>query len=346
MSTELAPVFEFPTELATSRDDLIMAWLAGRNEATQLGYLSDLGQFQLWTRAPTVHAAVEALLRAGPGRANEIIISYHAYMKEKSVITDGKEFKGLSSATINRRLAAIRSIVKFGRTIGLINWSLDVSNEKKSKDEKRRDTSGPDLADTRLLFRAADAMGDGKLAKRDRAIAALLFDLGLRRAEVCRLDLADVELNLDLSGSHPLAVWVIGKGKTERKRITLPKPTAELLLCWIDVRGYERGPLFHRCDGHDVDPDAHITGETIRGITARLSAMAGLKRVRPHGLRHSAATTLLDQGCRVQDVQKFGRWATLDMVLTYEDARHDTAGELAGLLARRRQDSKGKPRRP
>ena len=78
----------------------------------------------------------------------------------------------------------------------------------------------------------------------------------------------------------------------------------------------------------------------------RLSAMAGLKRVRPHGLRHSAATTLLDQGCRVQDVQKFGRWATLDMVLTYEDARHDTAGELAGLLARRRQDSKGKPRRP
>ena len=196
-----------------------MAWLAGRNEATQLGYLSDLGQFQLWTRAPTVHAAVEALLRAGPGRANEIIISYRAYMKEKHVITDGNEFKGLSNATINRRLAAIRSIVKFGRTIGLINWSLDVSNEKKSKDEKRRDTSGPDLADTRLLFRAADRMGDRKLARRDRAIAALLFDLGLRRAEVCKLDLADVELNLDLPITRPLegAVWVLGKGKTERQ---------------------------------------------------------------------------------------------------------------------------------
>jgi len=341
MSTELAPVFEFPTALAASKNDVIERWLAGRNEATQLGYLSDLGQFQLWARAPTVHAAVEALLRAGPGRANEIIITYHAYMKEKLVITDGKEFKGLSASTINRRLAAIRSIIKFGRTIGLINWSLDVRNERKTRGENRRDTRGPDLADTRLLFRTAAAMGHHKLAIRDRAILAMLFDLGLRRAEVCNLDLADVELDLPIT--NPLAVWVIGKGRTERERMTLPDATAGLLMRWIEVRGNEPGPLFQRCDGHDVSPDVRITGETIRGITARLSAMAGLKRVRPHGLRHAAATTLLNEGRRVQDVQKFGRWATLDMVLTYEDARHDTAGELAGLLARRRQD-RGKPR--
>src|SRR5271166_442908 len=109
-----------------------------------------------------------------PGMANRIVLAYHAYMKEQKVVHGENEFKGLSSATINRRLAAIRSMVKFGRRIGVITWSLDTPGERT---EKRGDMKGPDLADTRLLFRAADRSGDSKRAKRDRAILALLFDL-------------------------------------------------------------------------------------------------------------------------------------------------------------------------
>ncbi len=329
MATELAPVFEFSTELASTTDDVINAWLRGRNEKTRRGYLSDLGQFALWAKAPSQHAAVDALLRLGPGKANGVVMAYCAYMKES----------GLSHATINRRLAAIRSMVKFGRRIGVINWSLDVQNEKT---EKRRDMRGPDLADTRLLFRAAAAMGDRKPARRDRAILAMLFDLGLRRDELCRLDLDDVER--DLIG-QPVAIWYVGKGRTEKQRMTVPEPTALLLLDWIEARGPEPGPLFHRCDGAKFDPDVRLTGEAIRQIVARLSKAAGLRYVvRPHGLRHAAATTLLNEGRHVQDVQKFTRHATLDMVLAYEDARHDTAGELAGLLSRRRQEQDRKRR--
>ncbi|SRR5271157_989830 len=127
--------------------------------------------------------------------------------------------------------------------------------------------------------------------------------------------------------------------------MTLPEATGQLLADWIEARGPEPGPLFHRCDGHQVAPDIRLTGESIRQIVGRLSRAAGLKYVvRPHVLRHSAATTLLNEGRHVQDFQKFTRHATLDMVLAYEDARHDTAGELAGLLSRRRQEQ-GKPRR-
>ncbi len=327
MSTELAPIFEFPTELASTTKDVIEAWLAGRNAATRRGYLSDLGQFALWAKAPSSHAVVDALLRMTPGMANRIVLGYQAHMVES----------GLSSSTINRRLAAIRSMVKFGRRIGVITWSLDTPGVKP---EKRRDMKGPDLVDTRLLFRAADHSGDSKRAKRDRAIVALLFDLALRRAELCGLDLADVEPGQE---GLPAAVWIVGKGHREKQRITVPPATAGLLDAWIEARGVLPGPLFQRTDRKDVDPDARITGETVRLIVTRLSAMAGVKRVRPHGLRHAAATTALDEGRRVQDVQKFTRHASLDMVLRYEDARHDTAGEIAGLLSRRRQEER-KPR--
>jgi site-specific recombinase XerC len=51
---------------------------------------------------------------------------------------------------------------------------------------------GPDLTDIRLVWRAAST-GDGPRPRRDRAILALLFDLGLWRSELCGIDLADVE---------------------------------------------------------------------------------------------------------------------------------------------------------
>ena len=229
-------------------------------------------------------------------------------------------------------------MVKFGRTIGVITWALDVQQETV---EKRRDMSGPDLADTRLLFRAADGMGDRKPARRDRAIVAMLFDLGLRRAELCGLDLADVETD---QNGQPLAVWIIGKGRREKQRMTVPEATARVLAAWIEVRGTEPGPLFQRCDGHQVVADVRLSGESIRQLVGRLGIAAGVSRtVRPHGLRHAAATTALDSGRDVRDVRKFTRHATLDMVLRYDDQRLDTAGEIAALLSRRRQD-RGKPR--
>ena len=322
MSTTIAPVFKFSKTLAAATTDVIDAWLQGRNEQTRRGYLSDLGQFASWANAPSSHAVVDSLLRLKPGDANRVVLSYRAAMVTA----------GLSSATINRRLAALRSMVKVGRTIGMIAWSLDVENVRT---EPRGDMRGPGLADLQLMSRAAAAMGDRKPARRDRAILAMLFDLGLRRAELCGLDLADVEYS---PVRLPAAVWILGKGHREKQRLTLPEATGKALAAWIEKRGEEPGPLFQRCDGHQVDPSVRLTGEAIRQLVARLGRAAGASRtVRPHGLRHAAATTALDSGKDVRDVRKFTRHATLDMVLKYDDQRRDTAGEIAGLLARRRE---------
>ena len=76
-----------------------------------------------------------------------------------------------------------------------------------------------------------DALGkrEGGKAIRDKAIIRLLYDLGLRRAEVVSLDLEDVDLE---SG----AVAVEGKGRTEKIRLTLPPETRGVLRQWLSVR--------------------------------------------------------------------------------------------------------------
>ncbi len=340
MSTELVPLSIQPAAAlpAVGTPDVVNTWLRARNPNTLRGYLSDLNTFREWLGATSTAAAVEALLSAGQAGANLMTMNYAAALIER----------GLAGATIARRLAALRSMCKVSRKIGRTNWSLDVEGPRV---EARRDMRGPDLLDVRLLWRAAIGAGDEPRARRDRAILACLFDLGLRRAELCNLDRADVEAGpggTPLAGSgRPAAIWIRGKGRTEKERMTLPDQTAAALVEWIEARGNEPGPLFHRLDGRPLDPDVRLSGESVRRIVRRLGKAAGLPRdVRPHGLRHSAATSALDAGRDLRDVRRFTRHRSLEMVLRYDDMRRDVAGEIARDLAGRRDQGREGPRPP
>jgi integrase len=326
MSQELARRAENAGQVALSGADVLRAWLDGRSQLTRQGYICDLGKFAAWVGAETAEAAVSWLLSLQPGEANRQVLSFVAQMKDGTLLNDrGETF---SSAAINRRLAALRSMTKLARLLGLIDWHLEVENLKQ---EDTRNNSGPDLADVRLLQRAAIARGRGKAARRARAVLALLHDLVLRRGSVCRLDLADVELGPD---GRPVALMVLEKGKRERRRLVLAEPTAQALLDWIQVRGDHEGALLHRLDGHRVDGKTRMSGETVRLILAKLGKCAGLK-VRPHGLRHSGITTLMDSGVRPTDVQQLSGHASLDMLMRYYDRRRrrQVAGEVSAKLA-------------
>ena len=155
---------------------------------------------------------------------------------------------------------------------------IHVEKSATSKVEARRDMRGPDLLDVRLLWRAAIGAGTDSRARRDRAILACLFDLGLRRTELCNLDRVDVEAGprgTPPAGSGcPAAIWIRGKGRIEKERMTLPDQTAAALVEWIEARGNESGPLFHRLDGRPLDPDVRLSGESVRRIVRRLAKAA------------------------------------------------------------------------
>ena len=76
-----------------------------------------------------------------------------------------------------------------------------------------------------------------------------------------------------------------------------------------------------------------LDGGSVYRLIRRLGERAGI-RARPHGLRHSALTELLDlTGGNVWEVQQFSRHRSVQTVLKYDDNRQDRGGQLAGRLA-------------
>ncbi len=303
-------------------DGLVDAFLAGRSPGTLRAYDADLRDFGRFMGAAP-RPAIATLLLCDHGRANGVVLSYKHWLHDRK----------LATATIARRLAALRSVVKLARTLGQVNWTLDIQSPRL---EPYRDTRGPGLEGWRKIrqtVRAKAALGNDQ-AVRDYAIVQVLRGLALRRSELCGLDMADLELD-------PLApgVWIVGKGKTERERLSLPSSAAEALRAWIQLRGEWPGPLFVRLDRcavarGDLDGRARLSDRSIGNIVPAIGHRAGLtRRVRPHGLRHEAITAALDAtGGDVRRVQRFSRHADVRTLTRYDDRRKDDAGEIARLI--------------
>jgi integrase/recombinase XerC len=274
-------------------------------------YAGDLDDFAAWAGAPSADEAARLLLAAGQGPANEAALNYRGSLLQR----------GLSPATVNRRLAALRSLVKLARTLAMVGWALEVPSVR---GEAYRDTAGPGAGGFRRLLDQLAGRTDAK-ATRDRALLQLLYHLGLRRAEVVALDREDLDL-------QAATVAVLGKGRREKVKLSLPPATAAALAAWLAVRGAGLGALFTPLDRASRDKGRRLTGNGVYAIVRGLGERAGL-RARPHGLRHSAITRALDLGADVRAVQRFSRHKDIRVLLKYDDNRTDLGGGIARRLA-------------
>lgn len=121
--------------------------------------------------------------------------------------------------------------------------------------------------------------------RRERVIVLLLYGCGLRTAELCGLDVRDV----DVERSELL----VRHGKGDRQR-TIPVPAAvwtELLAYLVEL-GHKRGPLF-RTAARSARLRAHDLGAIVKTAAAR-AALEG--KVTPRTLRHTFGTHLMDAG--------------------------------------------------
>jgi len=312
MADEAALVRVAPTSLALPSPGrrLVDAFLSGRNARTLEAYGRDLEDFRSFVGSSSLDAAAGELLGRSHGEANALALAYRTSLVERK----------LAAATVNRRLAALRSLVKLGRTLGFVPWTLEVESVK---GETYRDTRGPGRGAVRQMLERLDARLDAK-GRRDRAILRLLFDLAFRRGEVVSLDVE----HLDLVGG---TVAVLGKGRQGRAKVTLPAPTKAALAAWLELRGSGPGALFLSLDrashGH------RLTGAALYKLVRELGEDLDL-RVRPHGLRHAAITEALElTGGNVRAVQRFSRHRDLRVLTVYDDNRSDLAGEVATLVS-------------
>jgi integrase/recombinase XerC len=168
-----------------------------------------------------------------------------------------------------------------------------------------------------LLEAAATRADDGSaVGLRDVAVLELLYASGIRVGELCGLDVDDLD-------HERRVVRVLGKGRKER---TVPYggPAERALDTWIrhgrpELAAAGSGPaLFLGARGGRLDQRA------VRSMVhARLADVPGAPDLGPHGLRHTAATHLLEGGADLRSVQELLGHASLATTQIYTHVTTD-----------------------
>ena len=118
--------------LATEVDVLAALLADKRSENTKRAYAKDLKDFLITLVQQPTPALVSHFLQLGRFEAISLVLRYKATLIER----------GLAESTVNRRLAAIKSLVNYARRVGKCDWSLqDIQGEKV---KSYRDTTGVD----------------------------------------------------------------------------------------------------------------------------------------------------------------------------------------------------------
>jgi integrase/recombinase XerC len=213
--------------------------------------------------------------------------------------------RGRSSATLARRAAAARAFTGFVAGRGLAR--VDAGELLLSPGRSSR---LPAVLTQQQAAALVTVEGDDPQALRDRAILEVLYATGVRVAELCTLDVGDVD-----DGRRVLRV--LGKGGRERT-VPFGLPAAHALAAW--TRGGR--PFLHSAaSGRALFLGVRgrrIDQRTVRRLVhARVRAVPGAPDIAPHGLRHSAATHLVEGGADLRSVQEALGHATLTTTQIY-----------------------------
>src|SRR5262245_6059622 len=201
---------------------------------------------------------------------------------------------GYAKSSIARRMASVRSFMRFGQREG---WAK--SNPAKALRNPRKSRTLPHFLSTDDVGKLLAApQGETPPAMRDRAILETLYSAGLRVSEL--VGLVDGELDFGAG-----IVRVRGKGRKERLA-PIGSYASRALKRWLGVRALSpreksgrEAPVFTNKFG------TRLTTRSVARMLEKYLKETGLdSRTSPHTLRHSFATHLLDRGADIRSVQE------------------------------------------
>ncbi|WP_246061596.1 tyrosine recombinase XerC [Lapillicoccus jejuensis] len=264
----------------------------GRSEHTTRAYLGDVRHLLAWAQES-----------AGVQRVGELSLAdLRAWLADLSRA-------GAARTTVARRAAAARTFLRWATRTGRIptdpSLRLTAPRRHRTLPGVLRAQEAAELLDVASV--AAD--DDDPLHVRNRAVLELLYASGIRVGELVSLDVDDVDLREGL-------VRVLGKGAKERT-VPFGVPAREALQAWLGRRSElvreGSGPaLFLGRRGRRVD--ARQVRELVHVLLRHVPDAPDLG---PHGLRHSAATHLLEGGADLRMVQELLGHASLATTQIY-----------------------------
>lgn len=217
---------------------------------------------------------------------------------------------GLSPKSLQRRLAALRSLFRYLLREGMVdNNPADGIRAPKVRRKL------PTTLDADQLSHLLDIRDDDPLILRDRAILELLYSSGLRLSELVAVDLTDLD-------AREAVLEVTGKGRKTR-RVPVGRMALAAIADWRKVRGQmaaaEEPALFVSKHG------GRLSARSIQQRIARLAQQQGApRRVHPHLLRHSFASHLLESSGDLRAVQELLGHADIGttQIYTHLDFQH------------------------
>ena len=222
-----------------------------------------------------------------------------------------QQVKGGARTTLARRAVSVRLFTKWAVKNKYL--TKDVAATLATPKGHRTlpevlEISDAKLAMDSLATRAAEE--ETPISLRDVAMVEMLYASGARVAELCGLDLNDVDYDRQ-------TIRVLGKGNKERT-IPVGNPAIRALNAYLkDARDSLKNSksdnaLFLGARGKRIDQ------RTVRTVVYdALQAIEGIERMGPHALRHSAATHLLEGGADLRTVQEILGHASLATTQIY-----------------------------
>jgi integrase/recombinase XerC len=221
------------------------------------------------------------------------------------------QVKGGARTSLSRRAVSIRLFTKWAFKNGLtpsdVGLALAIPKAHRTL---------PDVLDIPSALLAMESLatrvGEEKspVSLRDCAMVEILYASGARVAELCGLDFENVDYERQ-------TIRVLGKGNKERT-IPIGNPAMSALKAWL---GDGRPSMASKESVNAVFVGVRgkrIDQRTVRTVVYQaLSAVEGIERMGPHGLRHSAATHLLEGGADLRTVQEILGHASLATTQIY-----------------------------
>ncbi len=263
--------------------------MGGLSPASVRAYATDAERFAEWAG----RAGAE-----GPRDVDRVMLRrYLAFMATRRY----------SRATIARTAASLRSYFHWCARRGLVAEDPAAKLSAPSPDSRLPRVLGHGELDELLEPSEEPVHGvPPEVARRDDAVLELLYGGGLRVAELCSLDVTDVDL-------ARLVVRVTGKGSKQRQ-VLIHQPCAEALAAWLD--GPRAAMLTDESPAEALFVNRRgkrIGSRDVRRLLDRRSPVP----THPHALRHSFATHLLDGGADLRVVQELLGHASLQTTQVY-----------------------------
>lgn len=260
--------------------DEYLALQRGRSEHTRRAYLGDLRSLLdfLAQRAP------------GSGLGSLTLPVLRSWLAAQAST-------GTARATLARRTSAVKTFTAWAVRQGLISEDpatrLQVPKARRTLPAVLRQDQAGDAMDA---AKSGAQQGD-PIALRDRLIVEMLYATGIRVSELCGLDIDDVDTSRKL-------LRVLGKGNKQRT-VPFGEPAHAALTAWLSdgrpnlATAASGAALLLGARGGRLGPRQARTV-----VHQTMAAVSGAPDIGPHGLRHSAATHLLEGGADLRVVQE------------------------------------------